>query len=142
MTQLVSDNLLASHPALSQLSPARLEQLSAQLHERSFGIGQPLCHRELVPKEVLLILEGEARVLVQEHGRTVTLTKLGPGDWVGLASFLRVKGCEEVAAASDLAIGAAPWRSGRPMLRIAKQKAKSSAVNVAARRPQAMPTAS
>ena len=102
MTQLVSDNLLASHPALSQLSPARLEQLSAQLQDRSFGIGQPLCHRELVPKEVLLILEGEARVLVQEHGRTVTLCKLGAGDWVGLASFLRVKGCEEVAAASDL----------------------------------------
>jgi len=102
MTQLVSDNLLATHPALAQLSPARLEQLSAQLQERSFDIGQPLCHRELVPKEVLLILEGEARVLVQEHGRTVTLCKLGPGDWVGLASFLRVKGCEEVAAASDL----------------------------------------
>jgi subfamily B ATP-binding cassette protein HlyB/CyaB len=102
MTQLVSDNLLAAHPALGQLSPARLEQLSARLQERSFGIGQPLCHRELVPEEVLLILEGEARVLVQEHGRTVTLCKLGPGDWVGLASFLRVKGCEEVAAASDL----------------------------------------
>jgi ATP-binding cassette subfamily B protein len=102
MTQHVSDNLLASHPALEHLSPARLEQLSAQLQERSFGIGQPLCHRELVPKEVLLILEGEARVLVQEHGRTVTLCKLGPGDWGGLASFLRVKGCEEVAAATDL----------------------------------------
>ena len=102
MTQVVSDNLLAAHPALAQLSPARLEQLSTQLQERSFGIGQPLCHRDLVPKEVLLILEGEARILVQEQGRTVTLCKLGPGDWVGLASFLRVKGCEEVAAASDL----------------------------------------
>ena len=102
MTQVVSDNLLAAHPALAQLSPARLEQLSTQLQERRFGVGQPLCHRDLVPKEVLLILEGEARVLVQEHGRTVTLCKLGPGEWVGLASFLRVKGCEEVAAASEL----------------------------------------
>ena len=102
MTQVVSDNLLAHHPALAQLTPARLEQLATQLQERSFRIGQPLCHVDLVPKEVLLILEGEARVLVQEHGRTVTLCKLGPGDWVGLASFLRVKGCEEVAAASEL----------------------------------------
>ena len=102
MTPVVSDTLLADLPALAQLSPARLEQLSSQLQVRSFGIGQPLCHRELVPREVLLILEGEARVLVQEHGRTVTLCKLGPGDWVGLASFLRVKGCEEVAASSEL----------------------------------------
>jgi len=102
MIQAVSVNLLAGHPSLAQLSPGRLDQLGVQLQPRSFGIGQPLCHRELVPKEVLLILEGEARVLVEEHGRTVTLCKLGPGDWVGLASFLRVKGCEEVAAASEL----------------------------------------
>jgi ATP-binding cassette subfamily B protein len=102
MTQVVSDSLLATHPALAELPPARLEQLVGQLQERSFRIGQPLCHRDLVPKEVLLILEGEARVLVQEHDRTVTLCKLAPGDWVGLASFLRVKGCEEVAAASDV----------------------------------------
>jgi len=40
--------------------------------------------------------------LVEDRGRAATLVKLGPGDWVGLASFLRVKGCEEVAASSDL----------------------------------------
>jgi subfamily B ATP-binding cassette protein HlyB/CyaB len=102
MTVVVSDNLLATQPGLDGLSPARLEQLSVQMQGRNFAIGQPLCHRELVPHEVLLILEGEARVLVQEQGRTVTLCKLGPGDWVGLASFLRVQGCEEVAAATEV----------------------------------------
>ena len=102
MIHAVNDHQLAENPSLAGLSPARLEQLSVQFQSRSFGIGQPLCHRELVPQEVLLILEGEARVLVAEHGRTVTLCKLGPGDWVGLASFLRVKGCEEVAAASEV----------------------------------------
>jgi len=102
MTAVVSDKLLAEHPALEELSPARLEQLATQLQARSFSIGQALCHHDLVPQEVLLILEGEARVLVQEQGRTVTLCKLGPGDWVGLAAFLRVKGCEEVAAATEL----------------------------------------
>lgn len=102
MTQAVNDHQLGSHPVLACLSPARLEQLRVQFQPRTFGTGQPLCHRELVPNEVLLILEGEARVLVEDHGRTVTLCKLGPGDWVGLASFLRVKGCEEVAAASEL----------------------------------------
>ena len=102
MTRIVSYGDLAACPAFSQLTQARLEHIAALLQDRIFRIGQPLCHVDLVPKEVLLILEGEARVLVREHGRTVTLSKLGPGDWVGLPSFLRVKGCEEVAAASEL----------------------------------------
>ena len=99
MTSTLSDALLAEHPAFRDLAPARLEQLAVQFQLRRFAVGQPLCHRSLVPGEVLLILEGEARLLVEEQGRPATLAKLGPGDWVGLASFLRVKGCEEVAAA-------------------------------------------
>jgi len=102
LSATISDALLAEHPAFVELSPARVEQLAQQLASRRFAIGQPLCHRSLVPGEVLLILEGEARLLVEEHGRPATLVKLGPGDWVGLASFLRVKGCEEVAASSEL----------------------------------------
>ena len=102
MTSTVSDALLAEHPAFRELSPARLEQLAVRFQPRRFAVGQPLCHRSLVPGEVLLILEGEARLLVEEQGRPATLVKLGPGDWVGLASFLRVKGCEEVAAAREL----------------------------------------
>ena len=102
MTSTLSDALLAEHPAFRDLAPARLEQLAVQFQLRRFAVGQPLCHRSLVPGEVLLILEGEARLLVEEQGRPATLAKLGPGDWVGLASFLRVKGCEEVAAAREL----------------------------------------
>ena len=102
MSVTIPDALLAAQPAFQGLSPARLEQLSARLAPRSFAIGQTLCTGAIVPGEVLLILEGEARLLVEEQGRPTTLTKLGPGDWVGLASFLRVKGCEEVSAASDL----------------------------------------
>ena len=102
MSATISDALLADHPAFRELSPSRIEQLAQQLNPRRYAIGQPLCHRSLVPGEVLLILEGEARLLVEEHGRPATLVKLGPGDWVGLASFLRVKGCEEVAASSEL----------------------------------------
>ena len=106
MSASVSDARLAEHPAFRELSPARVEQLAQQLTLRRFAIGQALCHRNLVPGEVLLILEGEARLLVEEQGRPATLVKLLPGDWVGLASFLRVKGCEEVAAASDLQVAA------------------------------------
>ena len=93
---------LAEHPAFQGLAPGRLEQLAGRLQPRRFALGQALCHRQLVPQEVLLILEGEARLLLEEQGRPVTLAKLGPGQWVGLASFLRVKGCEEVAASREL----------------------------------------
>jgi len=102
MTLVVSDQALAANPAFAELSPGRLEQLGDQLQMRHFAIGQFLCADGLVPQEVLLILEGEARVLLQQHGRTVTLCKLGPGQWVGLASVLRVKGCEQVAAATEV----------------------------------------
>ena len=106
MTAMISDARLAEHPAFRDLLPARIEQLAEQLTLRTFAIGQPLCHRNLVPGEVQLILDGEARLLIQEHGRPVTLAKLGPNDWVGLASFLRVKGCEEVAAAGEVRVAA------------------------------------
>lgn len=102
MTVVVADGVLAEQPGLRELPPARLEQLAGQFKPRSYGVGQPLCHRSLVPQEVLLILSGEARLLVEEQGKPATLLKLGPGDWVGLASLLRVKGCEEVAASQDL----------------------------------------
>ncbi|MFM7313209.1 MAG: Crp/Fnr family transcriptional regulator [Cyanobium sp.] len=108
MSATLSDAALAGHPAFRGLSPGRLEQLAQQFTARQFSIGQPLCHRSLVPGEVLLILEGEARLLVDERGRPATLVKLGPGDWVGLASLLRVKGCEEVAASSALQAVALP----------------------------------
>jgi ATP-binding cassette, subfamily B, bacterial HlyB/CyaB len=98
------DALLAGLPAFQDITPARLEQLAARLTPRTFAIGQTVCAAGIVPGEVLLILQGEARLLVPEQGRPTTLAKLGPGDWVGLASFLRVKGCEEVSAASDLQV--------------------------------------
>ena len=102
MTAIVSDQGLAAHPALAGLAPARLEQLANRVQLRQFGIGQWLSEASIVPQQVLLILEGQARVLIQDQGRNTTLCKLGPGDWVGLASFLRARGCEQVLAATPL----------------------------------------
>jgi ATP-binding cassette subfamily B protein len=110
MRSLISDQLLAAHPALQTVSPGRLEQLADQLQIVQFNVGQVLCESEFVPQQVLLILEGEARLLIQEQGRPITLCRLGPGDWVGLASLLRIKGCEQVTAATDLRAAALPDR--------------------------------
>ncbi|MDM7958948.1 MAG: peptidase domain-containing ABC transporter [Synechococcus sp. WH 8007] len=102
MSQGIHGRQLASFLAACQLSLDRLTELGLQLHVRNFDVGQALSHADVVPHEVLLLLEGEARVLIQDQGRLSTLCRLGPGDWVGLASFLRVKGCEEVSASSPI----------------------------------------
>ena len=102
MSEFSIDTELASFLGACQLSVERVKALDVQLPIRSFAVGQSLCHDNVVPQEIFLLLEGEARVLVQDQGRTATLCKLGPGDWVGLASFLRVRGCEEVAAATPI----------------------------------------
>ena len=119
MTTAVSDHQLAAHPALEALSPGRLEQLAGQLKLQRYTVGQLLCQSSLVPQQVLLILEGEARVLVQQKGHPVTLCKLGPGEWVGLASLLRIKGCEQVTAASEMRVAAL---SDRDVLQLLEQE--------------------
>ena len=102
MTTTVSDQGLATQAAFAGLSPGRLEQLAAQVRPCQFALGQALSEPGVIPQQVLLILEGEARVLARQRGRTTTLCKLGAGSWVGLASFLRARGCEHVTAATPL----------------------------------------
>lgn len=68
----------------------------------TYKLGQLLCGRKSIPNQILLIREGEARLLFRDQGQLRTVDKLGPGSFVGLASFLRAAPCEEVSAASEL----------------------------------------
>ena len=108
MTQAMSIEALRQHPALQALSSAAQIRLAAQGVVRQFRLGQSLSTADLIPSEILLVLSGQVRVLIQEQSRTVTLEKLGAGAWVGLASLLRAAPCEEVAAASDVTALALP----------------------------------
>ncbi|MEO1002186.1 MAG: ABC transporter transmembrane domain-containing protein [Cyanobacteria bacterium J06638_7] len=86
------------------LSPRLREQLLASGERRVYALGQALCHDDLIPSDILLLLSGSARLLVRDAGALRTAEKLGPGAWVGLASLLRAAPCEEVAAASELEV--------------------------------------
>ena len=108
MTQFSTMEVLRQHPALKDLSETGQALLAERGVLRQFRIGQPLCARTLIPNEILLLLSGQARVLIQDHNRTVTLEKLGAGAWVGLASLLRAAPCEEVAASSAVTALALP----------------------------------
>ena len=83
-----------------------LVEKSAQLFR--FRIGQALSYAATVPSQVLLILEGTARLTVPDgdHHRTIEL--LGPGDLVGLVSLLSADPCEEVSASTEVVAAAIP----------------------------------
>ena len=96
---------LAAFAEISKSAEARLKH---SLELLSFQIGQPLCEEEAIPARVLLLIQGECRLLGKEQGQFATLARMGPGSFVGLASLLRAEGCETVTAATDLVAAAIP----------------------------------
>ncbi len=94
--------LLDSHPAFAGLGSGGRRRLQAEAEPCSFAIGQALSSAARIPSQVLLLLEGEARLLVRDAGRLGTVERLGPGSFVGLVSLLRAGPCEEVSAATPL----------------------------------------
>jgi ATP-binding cassette subfamily B protein len=83
--------------------PAALASLIGEpSRHRRFSPGQPLTVDSVLPNQVLLILEGQARLLTREQQQPATLRKLNRGDVVGLASLVSVAPCETVHASTNL----------------------------------------
>lgn len=108
MTQAAFHPLLKDHPAFVALSAPAQRRLQESSSQRSYGPGQLLSSGALIPSELLLIVSGEARLLARTDGRLRTVTKLGPGELVGLASLLRASPCEEVSASLGVEVIALP----------------------------------
>ena len=96
---------LAPFNLLSTLEQARL--LGAASLQR-FEEGDPLSTDQAIGERVLVLLEGEARLLGQRGDRPFTLERLGAGSLVGLVSLLRVEACEYVTAATPVLAAALP----------------------------------
>ncbi|MEB3270392.1 MAG: peptidase domain-containing ABC transporter [Synechococcus sp.] len=101
--------LFASDPfrCLSETGRERLRQAAAL---QRFGEGQVLSLSDAIADRVLLLLEGEARLLGERDQRPFTLERLGPGSIVGLVSLLRAAPCESVSAATTVLAIALPDR--------------------------------
>ena len=108
MTQAKIHPFVISHPALADLPAPLAERLQSEVILRRYEVGQALCLDQQLPSEMLLIVQGSARLMARDQGRLLTVEKLGPGSWVGLASFLRTGGCEEVSAAEPVVAAAIP----------------------------------
>jgi ATP-binding cassette, subfamily B, bacterial HlyB/CyaB len=108
MSQAAATVLLSSHPAFAALTPAGRQALQAGAQWRQYGIGQALSQGTAIASEVLLLAEGQARLLSREQGQLCTVEKLDAGSFVGLVSLLRAQACEEVSAATPLHAWALP----------------------------------
>ena len=98
--------------------PSALQRLLEQDNARvQFSPGQPLCSARLLPNQIFVIARGQARVLVRENERLITLCKIGPGDIAGLASLISAESCEEISASTAVEAAALSDRQLLSLLR-------------------------
>ena len=90
--------------AFNDIGKQIAREISSSCKINRYSIGDYLCRRTIIPSEILFISEGEARLIGDDQGKIITLEKLGPGSFIGLASFLRAAPCEEILAASKLEV--------------------------------------
>ncbi|QPN67345.1 peptidase domain-containing ABC transporter [Synechococcus sp. CBW1006] len=93
---------LQRHAAFQNLSSSGQRLLAEHAKLVRFRVGQGLTDGGILPAKVMVILQGQARLLGREQGRMTTLSRLGPGDLVGVVSLLRGEPCESVSAATEL----------------------------------------
>jgi ATP-binding cassette subfamily B protein len=92
----------------SLLSPEASRRLDAESRLLRYAEGQAMSSDGAIGAQILVLIEGEARLLAQREGRPFTLRKLGAGEIVGLASLLRAAPCEQVTAATPVVAMAIP----------------------------------
>ncbi|MBE9077390.1 peptidase domain-containing ABC transporter [Romeria aff. gracilis LEGE 07310] len=81
-----------------------LEQLAANSQRLRYRIGQPILRRETLPYQLIVLIEGQARLLGYDPytQNPVTLTLLAPGAILGLAGMVRGVACESAIASSEV----------------------------------------
>ncbi|MEB3250871.1 MAG: cyclic nucleotide-binding domain-containing protein, partial [Cyanobacteriota bacterium] len=86
------------------LPEVALQQLLQSAQPYKYRVGQPLLRREVLSQQVIVLLEGETRVLGQDprSQQPVTLERLGRGHLVGAISLVRGLSCETVVASTEV----------------------------------------
>jgi ATP-binding cassette, subfamily B, bacterial HlyB/CyaB len=97
-------SFLINQTPFDQLSAPALEKLMAKLQPLRYRMGQALLVREKLPTQVIILYEGQARLLGYDPRTNipVTLHILEPGTVVGGTSLVRGIACETVTASTEL----------------------------------------
>ncbi|MEM8502622.1 MAG: peptidase domain-containing ABC transporter [Cyanobacteria bacterium P01_D01_bin.1] len=103
-TDVSLDQRLGEVFPFDQLSPPVLKALAADSQRLRYRIGQPILRRESMPHQIVVIVEGQARLLGYDATKRapMTLERLGPKSVLGLAGITRGVACESVIASSEI----------------------------------------
>ena len=101
MTQTPSFPLL-EHPAFRGVSEDSASKLESDCNVLRFELGGQLCDPKDITARILVILQGQARLVGRHNGRLTTVGKFGPGSVIGAASLLCGAPCENVIAAEEV----------------------------------------
>ncbi|MFZ0408685.1 MAG: ABC transporter transmembrane domain-containing protein [Cyanobium sp.] len=100
--------ILSRCEAFRNLDAEDLQRLDRATSYVRFTIGQPILDGSVLPAQVFLVLQGEARLLGPDQDKLVTLGRLGPNNLLGLASLLRSSPCEILSAATEVVAATIP----------------------------------
>ncbi len=112
MTKTPSFPLL-EHPAFCGVSEDSITRLETACSVLRFDLGGQLSDPNDIPARILVILQGQARLVGRRNGRLTTVGKFGPGSVIGAASLLGGSPCENVIASEEViacAISDELWR--------------------------------
>ena len=93
---------LLKHPAFKGLSDAGASRLRQGTKVLRFELGQQLVEPDDIPARVLVVLQGQARLVGRHNGRLTTVGKFGPGSVLGAASLLVGQPCENIVASQEV----------------------------------------
>ena len=93
---------LLKHPAFKGVSDAALARLQDSTRLLRFALGQQMCEPDDIPARILVLLQGQARLVGYHNGRLTTVGKFGPGSVIGAASLLCGNPCENVIASDEV----------------------------------------
>ena len=104
---------LKEHPAFRGISEASISTLESSCKLLRFDLGGQLSDPDEITAQILVILQGKARLVGRHNGRLTTVGKFGPGSVIGAASLLNGAPCENVIAAEEViafAVSDQLWR--------------------------------
>ncbi|MEL6137322.1 MAG: peptidase domain-containing ABC transporter [Cyanobacteria bacterium J06628_6] len=103
-TRASIDQFLETVSPFDRLSPTALQSLASKCQLLRYRIGQPILRRESLPHQVVVIMEGQARLLGYDPytQSPLTLTRLSAGDTLGIAGLVRRVACESAIASSEV----------------------------------------
>ena len=94
--------ILSKFELFKNLTTEELTLINNQAKILKYEIGQTLSTNTFIASNVLLILEGESRLIGNNDGNDFTIIKLGPGSIIGLGSILCGSGNENVLASTKI----------------------------------------